>query len=184
MKKSRSFFIIILSVFLFSVCLIQTANCEGGRGLLGLMFNNNKELGAKRQFKFINYSENTYPQKPKDATIDLFFDSTPQNNYEVIGEIAGWVESENNLKPFLKEKVRQVGGDGLINIQTSAGSQTYSTTGSQSTYQSSTQTYLNTPVSRTHSMSVMNISGKVIKYINRDSDHFSKIKIDEPILKK
>jgi len=164
MKKSRSFFIIILSVFLFSVCLIQTANCEGGRGLLGLMFNDNKEFSAKRQFKFLNYSDTTYPPKPKDATIQLFFDGTPQNSYEVIGEITGWVESEKNIKPFLQEKVRQIGGDGLIDIQTSTGSRAYSTSGSQSSYDYKTQSYHNSPTSQTHSASVMNISGKVIKY--------------------
>lgn len=163
MKRLRSFFI-ILSVFLFSICLIQTAHCEGGRGLLGLLFDNNKEAEAKRQFKFINYSENTYPPKPKDSTIDLFFDGTPQNKYEVIGEVVGWVMSEKNVKPFLQAKVRQVGGDGLVSIQISEGSKAYSTTSSQSSYQSSTQTYINTPVSRTHSVSVMNISGKVIRY--------------------
>jgi len=160
MKKLCLLFTIALSVLLLLSCFVQPAHCGG---LLDVLFGS-LESDAKRQLKFINYSDNEHSPKPKDSPVELFFQNKPQKDYEVIGEITGFIAQEKNIRPALKIRVRQVGGDGLIDIQTSAGSKAYSTTSSQSTYQSSTQTYINTPVSRTHSMSVMNISGKVIKY--------------------
>ncbi len=163
MKKTIvSMFVILITCGLFFAFMVRPAYCEG-RGLLGMLFGDPESL-AKRQFKFINYTDNKYSPKPKDSPVELFFQDNPQKEYEVIGEITGYIEKEENIKPTISAKVRQVGGDGLIDIQTSEGSQAYSRTHTQSNYDFSDNKYHNTPVSHTYSANVTNIKGKVIRY--------------------
>ena len=72
----------------------------------------------EKQFKFISYADNAYTVKNNDATVDLFFTGLPEKEYDIIGDIQGYVVYENELRPMLDAKVRQVGGNGLMNIET------------------------------------------------------------------
>lgn len=80
------------------------------------------ETYAKRQLSFINYSATNYPLLPKEQPIDLFFQGSPTKPFDVIGEISGSISKDENIRPMLEAKTRQVGGNGIIDIQTSSGS--------------------------------------------------------------
>ena len=80
-------------------------------------------IAAKRQVSFINYSKNFYSAHEKDYPIDLYFKDIPQKPYEVIGDIIGYVVHDNNLRPLLETKARQIGADGVMDIETFMGTQ-------------------------------------------------------------
>jgi hypothetical protein len=119
---------------------------------------------AKRQLSFVNYSKNTYPAHDKDYPIDLYFQDKPQKQYEVIGEIMGFVIHDNNLRPILETKARQVGADGVIDIQVSQGTRTDTDVTQQSVMDSNGNIVGTMPVAETSSQKVMNIKAKVFKY--------------------
>jgi hypothetical protein len=122
------------------------------------------EMSARRQMKFINYSHTAYIPHSIDYPIDLFFSGKPQKEYEVIGEILGVAAKDYNLKPLLEVKTRQIGGDGVIDIETQIGTEIATSVVEQTTLVNGK---LGTsPVSVTHSYQVINVKGKVIKYKN------------------
>jgi hypothetical protein len=122
------------------------------------------EKAARRQLDFINYSKIDLPPQSKDYPIDLFFEGKPQRNYEVIGQITGFVVHDYNIKPMLEEKIRQVGGDGVIDIEIWTGYRTSSSSGVEHKFNIFTGKIDQVPVTSVHSDKVINIKGKVIKY--------------------
>ena len=128
-------------------------------------------VSAKRQISYIPYNDTEIVSKETSTEIKLFFNEEPLKKYTVIGEIHGYVAHEENIRPMLKEKVRQVGGDGLIDIQIGVGSVSTvhtSYTPSKTSYNLLADSVVVTP-SSSHSyqknIRVHEISGKVIKFI-------------------
>lgn len=70
---------------------------------------------ADKDFVFTSYSKATYPPKPDNYPIKLFFLDKPQGPYEILGDITASEIKDVNTE--LKMKARQVGGDGVIDIQ-------------------------------------------------------------------
>ena len=79
------------------------------------------ETYAKRQISFINYSATNYPPLSKEDPVDLFFQGSPTKSYDVIGEINGFIIKDENIRPMLEVRARQVGGNAVIDIQTGGG---------------------------------------------------------------
>ena len=119
---------------------------------------------AQKQLSFINYSKNIYSPHEKDYPIDLFFQDKPQKQYEVIGEIMGYVIHDKNFRLMLETKARQVGADGVIDITTSMGSRTESDISQQSVMDSNGNIVGTMPVAETTTQKVINIKAKMIKY--------------------
>ncbi|MBM3244821.1 MAG: hypothetical protein FJZ15_03415 [Candidatus Omnitrophica bacterium] len=75
------------------------------------------EKYAKRQVAFTNLTGINYPPRPKDYPISFFTSSAPSRPHDVIGKISGKTSEE--VKEVMMAKARQVGGDGLIDINIS-----------------------------------------------------------------
>lgn len=121
-------------------------------------------LAARTQLSFVNYSKNVYPAHDEKYPIDLYFQDKPQKPYEVIGEIMGFVVHDNNLHPLLETKARQIGADGVMDIQVSQGTRTDTDVSQQSVMDSNGNIVGTMPVAETTSQKVINIKAKAIKY--------------------
>ncbi len=118
------------------------------------------EIAAKRGVDFTNYTQTAYPAKTKDSAVELFFNSMPQKEYEIIGEVQG--SFSGDVKEILEAKARQVGGDGMINIQVSA--ETKSTSDNLSV-QTNNRPFETTPVyTPGYSYKIYTVKAKVIRY--------------------
>lgn len=118
---------------------------------------------ARRRLQFINYTGAAYAPQQKNYPVDLFFEGQPKKNYDIIGEIIGTADTGDDVRPMLEARVKQVGGDGVINITLKAKSKITSeivevpVTGRRG--------YITeVPVPRPYTYDVINISAKVIKY--------------------
>lgn len=118
------------------------------------------ERAARRQLDFISYTKSNFPPQPKDYPIDLYFEAKPQRGYEVIGQVTGFIVHDYNFRPVLEEKIRQVGGDGAIDIEIGTGHRTSSSSG----YRLNVFTNRFETVTNVGSYKVINLKGKVIKY--------------------
>ena len=116
---------------------------------------------AKSQFSFINYSATTYQPQQEDYPIDLFFEGEPQKEYQVIGDIEGFVYPDDNLRAILEAKARQIGADGIAKIETQQG---YITQSQIVDVPTGRRYFTTTPVAEQYSVRVINIKGKAIKY--------------------
>ena len=121
-------------------------------------------IAAHRQLSFVNYSKNIYPPHDEKYPIDLYFQDKPQKSYEVIGEIMGFVVHDNNLRPLLETKARQIGADAFMDIETSMGTQTETDVSQHEVMDSNGNLVGTIPVSETTSGKVINIKAKAIKY--------------------
>lgn len=101
---------ILVIINLFSYQVIEPAHC----GLIQVF----QGMDSLSKLRYINYGAKTYTPHPKDYPVDIFFDGIPSKPYEVIGGLVGEIKDEENIKPMLEKKTRQVGGDGLIGIET------------------------------------------------------------------
>lgn len=101
--EDRGFMLRIITVSLIAILII---GCSG------------VETAAKRGLSFHNYTQANYPAKSKDSAVKLFFNSIPEKEYEVIGEVQG--SFSGDIKEILEAKTRQVGGDGMIDIEVSS----------------------------------------------------------------
>lgn len=131
-------------------------------GLVGCMVT--PDMAAKRQLSFINYGKADYPPHENDYPIDLFFQGAPQKPYDVIGEVMGVVHHDKNLRPMLESKARQVGADGVIDIQTSMGMVSGTSVAQQGVWNSSGNMVGTMPVAQSFTARVINVQGKMIKY--------------------
>ncbi len=149
-------------IFCLLALVVLTTGCatESG-GLLGNLLGGS---AANRQLSFVNYNKSVYPPQTKDYPIDLFFGDKPQKPYEVIGEVMGYVIRDSNLRPLLETKARNIGADGLMDIQTSLGSRTDTDITQESVKDAYGNTVGTMPVSETTSQKVINIKAKAIKY--------------------
>ena len=84
------------------------------------------EKVARRQLDFVNYSNSSLPPHPECYHVDLYFEGGPHRSYKVIGQITGLVVYDYNVRPLLEERIRQVGGDGLIDIEIGTGQRSFS----------------------------------------------------------
>ncbi len=71
---------------------------------------------ARNDLNFVNLGPQLYPPTPKSAKVIVLFQSKPHKDYELIGEITGIIRRGNKLRAVLAAKARQVGGDGVIDI--------------------------------------------------------------------
>jgi hypothetical protein len=94
----------------------------------------------------------------------LYFQDRPQKQYDVIGEIMGTVNRGEEVRPMLESKVREGGGDGVIDIETSQGTITKSRIRHRSVTDSNGNIVGEIPVAGTSSEDVINVKAKVIKY--------------------
>lgn len=118
---------------------------------------------AKNRINFVSYSDANLVPKPKDASIDLFFQGTPKKDYIVIGEFMGNVDNGDQVRPYLEARARQVGADAVINIETSQGSKIGSEI--EDVPVSGPRGYVReVPVQQTYSYNIVNIKGKAIRY--------------------
>jgi len=104
------------SILILIIC-VAIAGCASTKSA-----SNEMETQAKRWINFVNYSATNYPPLPQEQLIDLFFQGSPTKSYDVIGEINGSIEHDENIRPMLEARARQVGGNGVIDIQTSGES--------------------------------------------------------------
>lgn len=117
------------------------------------------DTAAKRELKFNNYGT-AYSARPKDYPIDLFFDNLPQQAYEIIGEVNGSIEGD--IKEVLQAKARQVGADGLIDIEISPKMKN---TPADLRAKMDTRTVVTTPVyTPGYSYTLYDIKAKAIRY--------------------
>jgi hypothetical protein len=117
------------------------------------------DTAAKRELVFSSYTE-LYPARPKDSPIELFSDSTPQQEYEVIGEISGSIDGDT--KEMLQAKARQVGADGLIDIEISSETKN---TPADLRVKMDTRPVMTTPVyTPGYSYTVYQVKAKAIRY--------------------
>lgn len=118
------------------------------------------EIAAKRGISFKNYSQDVYPARAEDAPVDLFFKDVPQKEYAVIGEINGTFSGDVNK--ILEAKARQVGGDGMIDIDVSSKIES---TPDNLTVQTSSRPFETTPVfTPGYSYKTYTVKAKVIRY--------------------
>ncbi len=118
----------------------------------------------QQQLSFINYNKNIYPAYDKDYPIDLYFQDKPQKQYDVIGEIMGTVNRGEELRPTLESKVREVGGDGVVDIETTQGTITKSRIRHSSVMDLNGNILGEMPVDKISTENVINVRAKVIKY--------------------
>ena len=76
----------------------------------------------------------------------------------------GYVVLDNNFRPLLEAKARQLGADGIVDITTSMGSRTESSVSQPSVTDSNGNIVGEMPVAETSSLKVINIKAKAIKY--------------------
>lgn len=139
-----------------------------GLALAGLLISGCVTLDetAKEELTFSNYTGTFYEPKPQDYPVDLFFKGRqegPQKDYEVIGEISGTIdEGYYDLGSLLSARARQVGGDGLADIELSADIEKESQVVDVKTgvYPGDTM-----PVLKTRSYEVSKVKAKVIRYV-------------------
>lgn len=123
------------------------------------------EETAKEQLTFSNYTGTFYEPKSQDYPVDLFFKNRPQGpekDYEVIGELSGTIdEGYYDLGALLSARARQVGGDGLADIELSEDieKETQVVDVKTGIYPGDTM-----PVLKTRSYESSKIKAKVIRY--------------------
>lgn len=122
------------------------------------------EFAARKQFSFINYNNETLPPHDESYPIDLYFQGKPEKSYEVIGEVMGQVRKDKHLRELLETKARQVGADGVIEIQTSMRTATFSEISRESVNDSKGNVVGYMPVSEISTLQVIDVKGKMIKY--------------------
>ena len=118
---------------------------------------------ARSHLDFINYTAGNYPARSSNYPVDLFFEGAPTKAYEVIGEIIGYADEGSQVRPYLEARVRQVGGDGAVEIETK--SKTKKQSEIVEVRQSGPKGYQrDVPVAKTNYYDVLSLTAKVIKY--------------------
>ena len=112
---------------------------------------------------FVSHSALNYAPRPPDYPVDIFFEGNPAKEYEIIGDIVGFVDQGSQVRPWLAIRVRQVGGDGAINIATDVKTKKATEIVDVRTTDSRGHDR-NIPVAKTRYFDVLKVTAKVIRY--------------------
>ncbi len=116
---------------------------------------------APYRLSFTNTVGHKYKSKPGKAAVDVYFQSTPPQAYEVIGEISGRLRKNTDVRSALEAKTRRAGGDAVIDVQVTdeKGSPAVNALDD-----GKEDRIYDMPVSETYSYDVIMVKGKVIRY--------------------